>query len=428
MTEAPETIARGQKLLRCGYTTGTCAAAAAGAAASALLLHRSVKESLVHLPGGGYIRIPVCAIEESCSYEPGYSGLPREGDQAGFFVIKQAGDDPDVTDGIRIEARIRVLAAGEALPEGSFADGRTPGLFLTGGEGVGRVTQQGLEQSVGQAAINRVPRRMIFDAAGDVLREAVQSEGGASEQSGGEQSFLRLLITISVPEGRRIAAHTFNPRLGITGGISILGTSGIVEPMSERAILETIRLELGQKLLRYEGKVILVPGNYGERYVRDCLRLLDEPVLISNYVGEAIDGCVLAGASAILLVGNAGKLIKLAAGIMNTHSGTADGRREIVTAHAALCGADRKTLEAVFHAQVTDQMLAILERAGLLAPVVQSMLREIGTNLERRAGGVPCGAVLFSERYGELGRTAGTDAVLGQWLNSRQQDAGNPSV
>ena len=262
------------------------------------------------------------------------------------------------------------------------------------------MTKPGLEQDPGMPAINKVPRRMIFSAVRKVLEETEWTED--------------LLVTITVPEGEHLAKKTFNPNLGIEGGISILGTSGRVEPMSERAIVDTIDLAIRQK--REEGKttLILVPGQYGTRYARDDLGLPeDRMVQCSNYIGETLDSALLHGIMEVLLVGNLGKLIKLAAGIMNTHSHTADGRWEIVASHAALCGATPEQLRKLKEEVTTEGMLEKLDVWNLKEPVIQSILPEIQRHLDARGGeDLRCGAVIFSEKYGPLGHTEKAREIL----------------
>jgi len=369
-------IRSGSKWLRCGYTTGSCAAMAAAGAAE-MLLSGTAPETLILLTPGG-LRVET---------EPVFCRM--EGERALCAVRKDAGDDPDVTDGILIVAEV-----------GKNADG----LTIDGGEGIGRVTRPGLDRAVGEAAINSVPRRMIRSAVETVCDELGYAGG--------------LRVLISAPEGREIAKKTFNPMLGIEGGISILGTSGIVEPMSEQAVVDTIALEIRQKAASGSRRLILCPGNYGLDFLQKEMPELEKipRVKCSNYIGDALDLAVLEGMEEVLLVGHVGKLVKLAGGIMNTHSRMADCRRELFCAHAALCGADRETCESLMHQVTADGCLEILKNAKLCKPVTESLLREIQKVLERRSGG-PCrmGAVLFSNVYGLLGKTAEAETLLREW-------------
>ena len=363
----------GREKLRCGYTTGTCAAAAAAGAAALLLTGEALPAVRLLTPAG-------VEVEAELLRHAAGDGW------ASCAVRKDGGDDPDVTHGTLIFARVE----------------RTdlPGLSIDGGEGVGRVTRPGLDQPVGAAAINSTPRRMIAEQL-----EAARARAG---YAGG------LRAVISAPEGAALAKRTFNPRLGIVGGISILGTSGIVKPMSEAALLESIFLELDQQRAAGTEDVLLTPGNYGEAFAREVLGLrLDRWCMCSNYLGAAIDHAAGAGFRSVLVVGHLGKLIKAAAGCMNTHSKTADARRETLTAHAALAGADGPLLRALFNAPTTDAGVELLRQAGLLGPVMASLGEALDERLKARAGeGLAIEALFFSNQYGILGRTPGAEKLL----------------
>ena len=359
-------IRRGTRQLRRGYTTGTCAALAAAGATELLLTGKAPETLALTVPSG--LRVEV-RPEQLCLEE----------NAARCAVRKDAGDDPDVTDGILVLARV---------------EKQERGILLNAGEGIGHVTKPGLDQPVGEAAINSVPRRMIRAAA-----EAVCAEAG---YSGG------LKITVSVPDGEKLAKKTFNPQLGIEGGISILGTSGIVEPMSEQAILDTIALEIRQAAATGAKGLILTPGNYGMDYLRLKLPELRKipTAKCSNFIGDAIDLARTEGFSEVLLVGHVGKLVKLAGGIMNTHSGVADCRCELFCAHAAVCGARTEVCRELMAQVSTDGCLAVLDAAGLREKVMQGILKEIQIRLDRKAeGAVRIGAILFSNEFGLLGET-----------------------
>ncbi len=366
------------KRLRCGYTTGTCAALAAQGAARLLLTGQAPETVSLRTPKGWVVEVPVEA--------------PRlEGRTAFCSVTKDGGDDIDVTHGLSITAAVT----------------RQPGADITirGGEGVGRVTRPGLDQPVGEWAINSVPRRMILEAV-DSVRAALDEPGG-------------LLVTISVPGGREAAKKTFNPHLGVEGGISILGTSGIVEPMSVQALVDTMALELRQAAGQGARRVILTPGNYGSDFLKNGALPLPESiptVKCSNFVGEALDAAQLEGFQEALLVGHIGKFVKLAGGIFNTHSRWADGRAELFCAHAALCGVDRETARALMDSATADRCLEILAEKGLREPVLRSLLSAIQRHLNRRAGeGLRTGVVLFSNQYGLLGLTQGAKEIIAAW-------------
>lgn len=366
-------IQQGGKLMRCGYTTGTCAALASKAAVRMLLTGARMEAASILTPKGLSVEVELRDI--------------RLGD--GFVsccVEKDAGDDVDVTAGALIGAK--------AEKTGSS------GVQIEGGSGVGRVTKPGLDQPVGAAAINAVPRRMI--------EQAVREECRAAGYPGGVR------VTVFVPEGERLARKTFNPQLGIVGGISILGTSGIVEPQSVQALIDTIAVELRQRAATGAKAVLLTPGNYGEDFVRSNPALSAFPqVKCSNYIGEAIDLAVAEGFRSILLAGHIGKLVKLAGGIMNTHSRVADCRCELFAAHAALAGAPQAVIGRLMQAATTDACLDILDEAALRGPVLRSLLAAVHRQLVKRAGGdLPIGAVLFSNQHGYLGETPDTAAIV----------------
>ena len=371
-------VTAGGKRLRCGYTTGTCAALAAAAAARLLLTGRAPETVSLHTPKGWNVEVPV---ETPC----------LEGGAACCCVTKDGGDDVDATHGLPICARVEAIA-GE-------------GILLQGGSGVGRVTRPGLDQPVGEWAINHIPRQMIREAV-DAVRRELDEPGG-------------LCVTIFVPGGEEAARKTFNPHLGIEGGISILGTSGIVEPMSVKAIVETTALELRQAAASGARQLVLTPGNYGMEFLtRGGVSLPREiPVVrCSNFIGEALDGAGAEGFASVLLVGHIGKLVKLAGGIMNTHSRWADCRMEILCAHAALCGAGQETARALMGSATTDAGLDILAEAGLLDRTMDSLLSALQAHLERRAGtSCRCGGVLFTNTRGLLGMTGTAKEILNIW-------------
>ena len=374
-------IRSGQRVLRCGYTTGPCAALGAAGAARLLLTG--------HAPESVGLRTPKGIVVEVA---PQFCRLTADG--AACAIVKDGGDDIDATTGLP------VIAAVTLLP------GAPRTVTIDGGAGVGRVTKPGLDQPVGAAAINRVPRQMIAEA---LLREA-----DAVGYGGG------FAVVISIEGGEAAAKRTFNPHLGVEGGLSVLGTSGIVEPMSQQAILDTIQLEMNQAALRAKDhrRLILAPGNYGLDYLHETYpQFAAIPVVkTSNFIGDTLDMAAAAHFEQVLLVGHVGKLCKLAGGIMNTHSHTADCRTELFCTHAALCGADREVCTALYNAATTDACLEILDTAGLREPVLQSLLAAIQLHLDRRAGGAfRVGAVLFSNQFGPLGQTETAARLLNEW-------------
>ena len=372
-------IRSGQKLLRCGYTTGTCAALGAAGAARLLLTGRTPETVGLRTPKGIVVEVA-----------PQFCRLCSE-TTAECAIVKDGGDDVDATTGLP------VIVAVTLLPDAP----RT--VTIDGGAGVGRVTKPGLDQPVGAAAINHVPRQMIT--------EALLKEAETAGYSGG------FAVVIRIEGGEDAAKRTFNPHLGVVGGLSVLGTSGIVEPMSQQALLDSLQLEIHQAALQSR-RLILAPGNYGLDYLAAHYPELREiPIVkISNFIGEALDMAAAEQFGEVLLVGHVGKLVKLAGGIMNTHSKQADCRTELFCAHAALCGADTVTCRALMDAATTDACLDILDAAGLKITVMASLLQAVQLHLDRRAAGAfTVGAVLFSNQNGPLGQTAQAKILLQSW-------------
>lgn len=377
---------KNQTKLRTGYTTGSCAAAAAKAATHMLVSGEVVGEVSLVTPAGIHLYLEV-------------EDIVKENNYVSCAIRKDSGDDPDVTNGILVYARV-TFAQDDVVKSK---------VILEAGEGIGRVTQKGLEQSIGDPAINLVPRRMIREAVEEELQKAGIDRG--------------VRVMIWVPDGAEIAKKTFNPKLGIEGGISILGTTGIVEPMSEKALTDTIFVEM--KVRRENGMdyCYVVPGNYGSDFLHDTLGYQeDAAVKCSNYVGEVIDDAVRLQMKGILLVGHIGKFIKLAAGIMNTHSRQADGRMEILAAHAAMAGGSRELIRQLMECITTTAALELLEKEGILKEVMSTVMIKIEEHLKHRAGdGLEIGAVMFSKEMGILGKTSDADR-LAQKIQSRKKN------
>lgn len=362
-----------KRQLRCGHTTGSCAAAAALAAAYMLLTGRKKEDIRIKTPKGIWLELPVREIEMGA-------------DEVSCAIEKDGGDDPDVTSGSLIYARVSLRS--EA------------GIGIDGGEGVGRVSKPGLDQPVGAAAINSVPRRMITEGL-EELCAALGYDGGLS-------------VLISVPGGRELAQKTFNPRLGILGGISILGTTGIVEPMSEQAILDTIEVELRQRRAMGQSYALLTPGNYGSDYIRRELGLdTERAVLISNFVGESLDICKELGFSGILLVGHIGKLVKIAAGMLNTHSRYGDPRMNIIAAQAGALGLPKEKIAQLLECVACDEAVDILKSQGLEQECMDRIGEKIAFQMDLRVGGtVETAAVMFSKLHGTLAATSAAKDLL----------------
>lgn len=359
-------VIRGNKKLRFGYTTGSCAAAACKAATKILLGKEKMETVELMTPKGILLSLQ---LEE----------IKQEESAVICGVRKDGGDDPDTTNGLLIFARVEKC--------------QKPGIQLDGGVGVGRVTRPGLSQEIGEAAINPVPKAMILKVAEEVCQE-YDYEGG-------------LKVTIFVPDGEETAKKTFNPRLGILGGISILGTSGIVEPMSEAALIESIRVEMRQRHAQGEEYILATPGNYGADYLREHMTLpYEKNIKCSNYVGETIDMAVDMGVKGILFVAHIGKFVKLASGIMNTHSHSADARMETIASNAIRAGAPLACAKKILEGTTTDEALDILSEYGFLEKTMEEILSRIQYYLNHRSySRILLGAVVFNNIYGYLGQT-----------------------
>ena len=371
-------VIRNQKKLRFGYTTGSCAAGAARGAARLLLGEDEIREVELMTPKGILLHLEILDRK-------------RSENAASCAVRKDAGDDPDTTNGILVYAEVEKFLIRSDMEDR---------IVIDGGIGVGRVTKPGLSQKVGEAAINPVPRAMILQAVEEIA-DQYHYEGG-------------LKVTISVPEGEKIARKTFNPRLGIVGGISILGTSGIVEPMSEKALIDSIRVEMTQHAAMGEQYMLVTPGNYGADYLREHMELpFEKNIKCSNYVGETIDMAVDMGVKGILFISHIGKFVKVAAGIMNTHSHSADARMEVLCSNAIRAGGDLACARSILQCNTTDEALRVLDENHILKETMKEVTDRIQFYLDHRSyQQILLGAVIFSNEYGYLGQTANAAELI----------------
>ena len=370
-------ITKDGKRLRRGYTTGSCAAAAAKSAAVMLLAGRRLDSVHLVTPFGIELDLPLQDIVTDERF-------------VSCGIVKDSGDDPDVTDGITVYARVEKTD----LPYT---------IEIDGGEGIGRVTKPGLDQNIGSAAINSTPRRMITEELQQVCED--------NRYTGG------LKVIISAPAGNEIAKRTFNSRLGVVGGISILGTTGIVEPMSEEALIDSIALEIRQRKALGDSRLILTPGNFGADFLKSVYGIdSDKIVKCSNYVGKALEAAIDAGFSQVLLAGHLGKFVKLSGGIMNTHSKEGDCRAELMASAALLGGASAETAQAMFSCVTTDEMLRILEKEGVLDSTMTALKARIETALSARfAGQLETGVIVFTTGNIELFKTE----MAQRWMEER---------
>jgi len=355
-------ISKGGKKYRLGYTTGTTAAGAAKAAAKMLLEQKTVEKVLIETPADIEVEMEV----QDYFYSK---------DLARAAVVKDAGDDPDQTDGIKITVELKRIKTDKNLDQSK--------VILKAGEGIGRITKPGLQLDIGQAAVNPVPRKMIKKAVRDIFPK---------------NNVLEVLI--SAPAGVGIAKKTFNPKLGIKGGISILGTSGIVEPMSESAYKESLALELRQAVALGYKKLILVFGNYGKKEALAAGFKEEQIIRMSNFVGFMLAEVDELEIDEIIMVGHIGKIVKVAGGIFNTHSKVADGRREIIAAHTALAGAEQKVIKDIFAINTAEEAVEYLLAHNLdsvLKNISEAVVSKVEAKLENR---IKCKAVIFTLNQG----------------------------
>ena len=408
--------------MRFGFTTGSCAAAGAKAACYMLLTGKEKREIVIKTPKGLDFRAEIL-------------GINRSENQVSCAVVKDGGDDPDITTGAHIVSTVRFLkdetkesnpeknnqneenvrgenskkkshiANENANTDKSEEKNKNPNLsafvVIKGGQGVGKVTKPGLDQKVGNAAINHVPREMI--------KKEVLEVCALCDYRGGIE------VEISVPEGEQLAEKTFNPRLGIVGGISILGTSGVVEPMSAQALKDTIFVELRQNRALSRSAVSVSPGNYGLDFMK---RTFDfDIVKCSNFIGDTLDMARELGFMKILLTGHIGKLIKISGGIMNTHSREGDCRMELLCAAALKAGCSLETAKEILGAVSTEEGIAVIKNAAseksLLERTMDFVMERIMFFLRKRAGeNLEVGCIVFCNGFGLLGKSENAISLL----------------
>lgn len=380
--------------MRYGFTTGSCAAAASKAAAYMLLSGREKTEITIETPKG-------------IDYHAAIEDITRTEQYVSCAVRKDGGDDPDVTTGALVYAKVSFPTEHQ---QEDCSVHKNLNIQIEGGVGVGRITRPGLDQPVGNAAINSVPRQMIQKEVTEVCQ--------LLDYCG------HIQIVISVPGGEKIAAATFNPRLGILGGISILGTSGIVEPMSSQALLDTIRVELSQRYAEGRSIAAVSPGNYGLDFMKKTYGYdLNQSVKCSNFIGQTIDMVSELGFTKMLLTGHIGKLIKVSGGIMNTHSKEGDCRMELLAAAAIWAGADTILLQKILHCISTEDATRILRECGLLESTMGYVMTKISDHLSHRAGTrlqVEC--IVYSSEIGLLGMTTGAEKILQELFETVTND------
>jgi len=374
-TTADDYVFYNGRKLRKGFTTGTTATAAAVAATKTLLQQEPQTVIAVTAANGQNAEFEVQDYEFDHQH-------------ASVAITKDGGDDQDATDGMLIYATVTLRDDDQ--------------ITLDGGKGIGRVTQKGLANPPGMAAINPTPRKVITQGVRDVLG----AKRGAN-------------IVISAPEGEKVAKLTYNPKLGIVGGISILGTSGIVTPMSEESWKHSISIEMNIHRVRGDERLILTPGNYGEDFLTQEMKIpVTQQVQMSNFVGYVLKEAQRLGFKQVLLVGDLGKMIKVSAGIFSTHSKDADARAEVMVANLALLGAPVDLLKQVYNCLTTIAMIDLIDQAGYQA-VYQQIVDRIKLRSEKllahREPQVAIEAVIFSRGTGLLAATRPLTEIEDEW-------------
>ena len=352
------------KKLREGFSTGSCMTG--GAAAAALWLTTGTCPEVVEVetPIGRTLYLDV---------------IPKEEGVCG--IVKDAGDDPDVTNGSEVITKV------ELLPE----DGA---ITFVGGDGIGTVTEEGLKLPVGEPAINPVPRQMTERA----LRKIIGDRGA--------------VVTVSIPGGEELAKKTFNPRLGVLGGLSVLGTTGIVRPMSEEAMKDSLLVELDMYARQGHHAILFVLGTTGENALKAQYGEFRCILQVSNYIGFMIEEAVERGFTDILIGGFVGKLVKVASGTMNTHSHVADGRLETICTHAALHGASRDVIEKIYSCVTTKAAMKIVEEEGL-TDIWKDMAERASAHCRKTAHGMARVGVVFLDAENRvLAESANVPEVL----------------
>ncbi len=329
------------RFLKYGITTGACAAAAAKAAATALV-DNPVGRVVIPTPIGIRFEIPVKESKRLSN------------DAALGIVVKNAGDDIDATDKIEIYAAVRLTGDGE--------------VTVKSGRGIGKVTKPGLAVPAGEAAINPVPRKMIIEA----VKEALPAGKGAE-------------VVIDIPDGEKVAKKTLNAKLGVVGGISVLGTTGVVKPLSMEACRRSLVPQIDAALAKGYERVFMVPGNIGERITKQLFRAADDAVVqTGDFMGYMLDKAVEKGVKEVILVGHPGKLTKLAAGIFNTHHKVGDARAEVIAAYAGAVGADSEVIRSILQSNTTEEAAELLKRANLSQATFNGIAERVRSRVMER--------------------------------------------
>ena len=363
------------RFLKYGITTGASAAAAAKAAVIALVSN-PVERVVIPTPIGLRFEIPVKESKKLSDHS------------AVATVVKDAGDDIDATDKIEISATVKLTSDGK--------------VTIKSGKGVGKVTKPGLAVPVGESAVNPVPRKMIRDAVEEALPEGKGAE-----------------VVIDIPEGEKVAKKTLNAKLGIVGGISVLGTTGVVKPLSMEACRRSLVPQIDVALAEGYKRIFVVPGNIGERITKKLFKVSDEAIVqTGDFMGYMFRKMVEKGVTEIMFVGHPGKMVKLAAGIFNTHHKMGDARAEVIAAYAAAVGADSKAINGILQSNTTEEAAKLLKQAGLLRATFNLIAEKIRSRVMERIQGKAEVSVIIVSLDGAILGMDKTARCAEPWLNS----------
>ena len=395
------------KKYRRGYTTGSCATGASKAAVYMLITKNRINTINIDTPKGIPLLLKVDNINISDTFVE-------------CSIKKDGGDDIDATHTMDIYARAEIVAKNDknkgyltlkdidSLSTNSECKSELYKFIrVYGGTGIGVVTKKGLSVDVGKPAINPTPLKMIN-------HEIIKLIGDNFESILGNDKVLK--ITIFAPQGETVAKKTFNPRLGIVGGISIIGTTGIVEPMSDDGWKKSLSIELQMKKEQGLDKIILVPGNHGEQFIREKLNLdIKYVVRVSNFIGYMIKEAQRIGYKKILMAGHIGKFIKVSAGIFNTHSKVADARSEILVANLALMGARYEFLNKINQCVTTEEAVELINNSEYreVYNILSNKCRErVKQYLNEDSDDIDVEVIIFSMDKSLLGKSDNTDDLV----------------
>ncbi|EQJ04348.1 cobalt-precorrin-5B (C(1))-methyltransferase CbiD [Clostridioides difficile] len=395
------------KKYRRGYTTGSCATGASKAAVYMLITKNRINTINIDTPKGIPLLLKVDNINISDTFVE-------------CSIKKDGGDDIDATHTMDIYARAEIVAKNDknkgnltlkdidSLSTNSECKSELYKFIrVYGGTGIGVVTKKGLSVDVGKPAINPTPLKMINHEIRKLIGDNFESILGNDKV---------LKITIFAPQGETVAKKTFNPRLGIVGGISIIGTTGIVEPMSDEGWKKSLSIELQMKKEQGLDKIILVPGNHGEQFIREKLNLdIKYVVRVSNFIGYMIKEAQRIGYKKILMAGHIGKFIKVSAGIFNTHSKVADARSEILVANLALMGARYEFLNKINQCVTTEEAVELINNSEYreVYNILSNKCRErVKQYLNEDSDDIDVEVIIFSMDKSLLGKSDNTDDLV----------------